>query len=410
MILFEDAKNTIIDMAQSITLGLETMAVTDVHGRVCGTDIYAPCNIQPFDNSAMDGFAVRTADIQGASPQHPIALQKIETVFAGTIHNPISIQAGQCVHIMTGAPMVGGADAVVPIEHTLIQGDTIYFKSPTAPTANIRHAGADFRQGDKVLKQGDILTTAHILPLTTLGISTIQVYTKPKISVITSGDELVNDITVPLQNGQIYNANAPYICALIRHQGGDIIHNDTIPDSVDDFIATIQKSMADGVHIIVSSGAVSAGKSDFVAKGLRTIGADILYHKIQMRPGKPNLFARLPNGALYFGLPGNPVASAVGVRFFVDCAIKTMTHHPPQVPMYAISTTAFHKNHDFCMFLKGMCTPQADGHMTVHIMDKQASFMVSPFLHINCWVYTPENRHTIQTGDMVHIYPFFDML
>ncbi len=407
MILFRHAQNSIIDTAKTLCLSTETVAVSDIDGRVCAVEVVAPRHIQPFDNAAMDGFAVRSADVRGASPENPVVLRQIGTVRAGLVDMPPTVQSGQCVHIMTGACMVAGADAVVPVEYTRRHGDSIYVTMCASKHAHIRYAGEDFRQGTGILKQGDMLTTAHILPLVSLGIGTVQVFQKPKISLITSGDELVNTAHTPLQKGQIYNANAPYMRAMLHRQGAQIVHNDTLKDNVDAFVATVQKSIADGVHMIVSSGAVSAGTSDFVTAGLQRLGADIVYDKLQMRPGKPNVFARLPNGALYFGLPGNPAATAVGVRFLVNTALATMTKRIPETPISAISTTAFDKKHDFCMFLKGVYTPRADGTIAVDIMDKQASFMVSPFLHMNCWVHMGEYCHKLHAGDKVDIFPVF---
>ena len=159
--------------------------------------------------------------------------------------------------------------------------------------------------------------------------------------------------------------------------------------------------------MIVSSGAVSAGEFDFVWAGLEKAGAEILFHKVKMKPGKPNLFARLPNGCLYFGLPGNPAATAVGLRFFVAAALRAMRGQQVEEPVRAIAATGFQKKSGLSMFLKAVQHIDDGSRLRVSFADGQQSFMVHPFLTADCWAVVPEEATEIKTGESVEIYPLF---
>jgi molybdopterin molybdotransferase len=188
------------------------------------------------------------------------------------------------------------------------------------------------------------------------------------------------------------------------NMGAEIIHAETIRDDEKDFECALAASLDVGADFIVSSGAVSAGDFDFVRPCLEQLGATILYHKVKMKPGKPNLLARLPNGTLYFGLPGNPVATAVGLRFFMHPAIAAMYGGVPEKPLTAIAANAFSKKPGLHMFLKGHWQTDDHGTLKVTFLEGQASFMVRPFLNMNCWIAVPEERGDVLADDTVAIY------
>lgn len=405
MISFETAQKIIRERASKYRLDTEVIALHEAAGRVCAEDVLAPLTIQPFDNSAMDGFAVRMCDLVGAGQDTPVVLEKSGVIAAGDPVPEEALMDRKCIHIMTGAPVPKGTDAVVPIENVDVQDSKITFKSVPKPMANIRRAGEDFQKGDEILKAGDALGVTHILPLATLGISRLRVFKKPKAAFMATGREIVDDLSAPLESGQIYNSNRPYALAMLDALGCDVLPCETVRDDLDVFCKKLEALMAENCDIIISSGAVSAGEFDFVKEGLEKIGADIIFHKVKLKPGKPNLFAILPNGAFYFGLPGNPVASAVGLRFFVVSALRAMMGQEPEKPLHAHAMTKFSKKSGLHMILKGKSESWEDGTRSVDILDGQASFMVSPFLEMNCWVYVPEALETIKPGDVVEFYP-----
>ncbi|MCB1533008.1 MAG: molybdopterin molybdotransferase MoeA, partial [Alphaproteobacteria bacterium] len=375
MISFETAQRIIRERASTYRLDTEVIALHEAVGRVCAEDVLAPLSIQPFDNSAMDGFAVRMCDLEGASEEAPVVLEKSGVIAAGDPVPEEALRAEKCIHIMTGAPVPKGTDAVVPIENVDVQDQKITFKSVPKLMANIRRAGEDFQKGDEILKTGDTLGVAHILPLATLGISQLRVFKKPKVAFMATGREIVDDLSTPLESGQIYNSNRPYALAMLEALGCDVLPCETVRDDLEVFCKELKNLMSEKCDIIISSGAVSAGEFDFVKEGLEKIGADIIFHKVKLKPGKPNLFAILPNGAFYFGLPGNPVASAVGLRFFVVSALRAMMGQEPEKPLHARAMTKFIKKSGLHMILKGKSESWEDGTRSVDILDGQASFM-----------------------------------
>lgn len=407
MISFDEAQKIVWDTAHAHKIGIESVPVASIDGRICAENIEAPLSIQPFDNSAMDGFAVRLSDLAGAAEDSPVALRKTAVIAAGDAPPEVAIKSGECTHIMTGAPVPPGAEAVVPVELVKQDGEQITFEAQPKESANIRRAGEDFKKGDQLLKVGDHLSTAHILSLATLGVGELKVFKKPRAAFLATGKELVDDLSCSLKSGQIYNSNRPYGVAALEAMGADCIASRTLQDEPEHFSKTLEKLKSLDLDMIVSSGAVSAGEFDFVKDGLEEAGAEILYHKTKLKPGKPNLLARLPNGTLYFGLPGNPVASAVGLRFFVGAAMRAMTGQDREDPIHAKAMNKFSKKSGLHMILKGRSESWEDGSLTVDLLDGQASFMVSPFLKMDCWVYIPEDVEMVKAGDVVDIYPLF---
>jgi molybdopterin molybdotransferase len=385
--------------------GREQVALALAAGRIAAQDVMAEIDIQPFDNAAMDGFAVNLADIKDASSVKPVRLTKAGMIAAGETLAGQSLTAGTCWHIMTGAKVPAGADCIVPIEEVLMEGDTVIFKSIPKLGQHIRKRGEDFLKGTKITLTGERISAAHIMPLATLGISSLDVLKKPRVLFISTGAEIIDDLSSPLQEGQIYNSNAAFALSFLKGCGVDVIQGKTIRDEPDVFLSTIRAAQEEGYSLIISSGAVSAGAYDFVKESLKVLGAEILYHKIKLKPGKPNLFAKLPGGALYFGLPGNPVATSVGLRFFVAEALRVMQAQSRETPLYARAMNRFTKKPGLHMILKARYESWEDGTLSVDILDGQESFMVSPFLKMNCWAHTGEEVDTIKAGDVVEIYP-----
>ena len=402
MITYDNACHIIRETTRSRALGTEVLPLAQAVGRICAADIHAPLDIQPFDNSAMDGFAVRMTDLSAATRATPVSLGKAGIIAAGQDANGLCIAAGTCWHVMTGAMLPAGTDAIVPIENVIVADNHITFTAPPEPAQHIRRAGEDFKKGAFLLAAGTRLTSAHILPLATLGIAQVTIFRKPKILFIPTGTEIVDDLNAPLANGQIYNSNKFYAQAFLNDSDADVTIHDIIRDDLNAFV----RALANAGHydIVVSSGAVSAGSFDFVRDGLEQSGANILYHKIKLKPGKPNLLATLPSGALYFGLPGNPAATAVGLRFFVAEALRVLSRQKPETPVQARTLNGFTKKRGLHMVLKGRLEHDVDGNADVHILDGQDSFRVSPFLSMNCWIHVNEDREDIKAGEIVATY------
>ncbi len=403
MISYEEARKILVEIGSSHQLKGELIALEGCIGRICAADVQAPITIQPFDNSAMDGFAVRLSDLKEEGGT--LALAGI--IAAGDAVPEKPIQAGQCIEIMTGAPVPVGAEAVVPIELVDVKDKEISFKTRPDMGANIRLAGEDFKKGMDVLTAGETIEVQHIMPLAALGVDKIEVYKRPRAVFLATGDELVEDLSQDLKSGQIYNSNRPYGLAALEAMGVECISAPCVPDDLEHFTNLLKELETQDIDFIISSGGVSVGKFDFVRKGLEQAGAEILFHKVKIKPGKPNLFAKLPNGTLYFGLPGNPVATAAGLRFFVQPCLDRMIGRAEERLVHAKVMTPFKKRIGLQMFLKARAESWEDGILSVDLLEGQASFMVSPFLDMNCWAIVPEEVEEVKVGDVIDLYPLY---
>lgn len=407
MISYDEAVNIIYKAGAQKLLQAEIVKLEDIPGRVCAADIHAPVANQPFDNSAMDGFALRTEDLSQAANDNPVALEIIGHIAAG---DPAQFKApahGQCYEIMTGAPLPSGCDAVVPVEKIEKgPGRKILFTATPGKGENIRRAGEDYAAGDTVVEKGKILDVGHILTLATLGIGKANVLKHPRIALISTGREVVDELGEKLAPGQIYNSTRPYLAAALEAQGAAVECCGTVPDDPQVFRNKLSCMMKNGVDIGISTGAVSAGVHDFIPSVLKEMGAEILFHKVAIRPGKPILFARFPgNGPLFIGLPGNPVSSAAGLRFFVQPLVRSMQGLPPEEPQYALlkSERAGGKG-SLRLFVRGKLHHTGKTTHEVTIPDGQQSFRVRPFIDTDVWAVIPEGIEFLKAGDLVEIY------
>lgn len=384
----------------------ETVGVEDIVGRICAQRIVTPIANQPFDNSAMDGFALRAEDLSHAAHDNPVALEMIGHIAAG---DPSGFQPparNQCYEIMTGAPLPPGCDCVVPVEKTKkMPGNKILFAAPPRQGDNIRRAGEDFGAGDTVLQKGTVLNAGHILTLATLGIGKVGVLKRTRVALVSTGREVVDRLGAELAPGQIYNSTRPYLSAALKGAGADVDNGATVPDDPKMFRENLLRLIEEGADICISTGAVSAGVHDFIPAMLKDMGAEVLFHKVAIKPGKPILFARFPQGPLFMGLPGNPVSSAAGLRFFIQPLLRAMGSLPPEEPQYAAL------KHDFPtgkgglrLFLRARLFDYAGKSAPeVEIPSGQLSFKVRPFVDTNAWAVIPEDAEFLKAGEIIEL-------
>ncbi len=302
-------------------LGKERLSLLQCLGRVVGEDITARRNIPPWDNSAMDGYAVRWQDIEGASKGKPVLLNVLGDLPAGRIFRN-RVARGQAVRIMTGAPLPEGVDTVVQVEDTEKEGDQVKILSSPEKGKNIRRSGEDVMAGEKVLTEGTVLQPAHIGMLASLQRSLISVYQRPRVAILSTGDELL-EIDDPWEEGKIINSNSYSLAAQVAECGAQPLQLGIAKDLPEDLSAKIQNGlMAD---ILLTSGGVSVGDYDLVKGMLGKLGR-INFWKVAMRPGQPLAFGMI-SGKPLFGLPGNPVSSMVSFEQFVRPSILKMAGH-----------------------------------------------------------------------------------
>lgn len=406
MIDYNEARKIVIKAAAEKPAPVETLPLEECAGRIIAQDALAVTTNQPFDNAAMDGFALRAEDVAGATETSPESLKSVGRIAAGDKPPERAVCEGECFEIMTGAPLPKGACAVVPIEKTEQAGGFVRFFSPANHNDNIRRAGEDFETGAVLIEKGTSIGAHHILPLATGGIGSLEVYKSPRVGVISTGLEVVDDLARPLAPGQIYNSNGPYLRAALAEKGADIVPLGTVADDPDLYRKKLEYALDQGVDVIVSTGAVSAGAYDFVPAVLNEMGAQTLFHKVSIRPGKPNFFAQFAGGPVFFGLPGNPVAAAAGMRFFVYPFLRTLQGQEEEKPNRAVLANSYTKRKkDFTFFLKARSWHDEDGTQKVEILPGQESFKVEPFTGMNCWVLAPAGVELLEEGATVNIYP-----
>ena len=314
-----------VDEARKIILekikvqGTEKVSISEALGRILSEDIIARRNNPPMDNSAMDGYALKAKDIELATSENPIKLEIIEDLAAG--YSPkMSIQSGQAVRIMTGAPIPEGADAVIMQEDTERNENSVQVKDKAEIRENIRDAGEDVREGETVIKKGAKLLPAHIGMMAVVGRSSVLVGRRPSVAILSTGDE-IKDLDDSLSGPCIYNSNGYMLAAQVKSAGGIPSYLGIARDNEEDLMEKFNWALQ--CDMVVSSGGVSVGDYDLVKASLKKMGQEMLFWKVAMKPGKPLAFGRIDNVPI-FGLPGNPVSSFVSFEQFVRPSIRKM--------------------------------------------------------------------------------------
>lgn len=319
LIELERAREAVL--AAVCTLPPETVALTDALGRTLAADVVSGLDLPPFDNSAMDGFALRQEDVARASSSDAVSLRVVGESRAG---HPArrGLDHREAIVISTGAMMPDGADAVVPVEHA-VRGDRhVLLRVAVAAGSNVRRAGEDLRAGQIALRAGSLLGPAQLGVLASLGHTDVSCVRRPRAAVLTTGDELVWP-GEPLGGGSIYNANAFSVPALARQAGADIIQLGTVPDEPAATREAIAGALTDA-DVVVLCGGVSVGEHDHVKRALAELGVQERFWGVALKPGKPTWFGA-SGQTLVFGLPGNPVSAMVTFTVFVAPAVRALS-------------------------------------------------------------------------------------
>lgn len=305
-------------------LGEETVSAWEAAGRVLAEEIRATRPHPPADCSAMDGYAVRRADLLGASEDRPKTLPVVYEVAAGGRASR-RLEAGEAARIFTGAPLPPGADAVVMQEETRAEGDRVAFLVEPEPRENVRDAGEDFRVGDRLIEAGTVLGSAHLGVLASIGRSIVAVHQRPSVAILSGGDELVEPDRI-VDDGRIVSSNSYTLAAQCREVGARPLYLGIAKDDP----AAIEARLRAGLRadVIVSSAGVSVGDHDHVRDVLEKLGCRLLFWGVKMKPGYPLVFGVIEStGTLVFGLPGNPVSTAVTFEQFVRPALRKLMGH-----------------------------------------------------------------------------------
>jgi molybdopterin molybdotransferase len=302
----------------------EVVPLISAYHRVLARNILASQDLPPFANSSMDGFAVKSSDLRSASSDAPVSLRVVALIPAGTVSNR-TVSTGESARIMTGAPLPGGADAVVPLEDIQPGNsgseETVLVFKPISPGDSVRPRGMDLHKGDSVLSAGKCLLAQDIGLLASLGLSEVPVYPRPRIALFSSGDEIVQPGEIP-GPGQIFDANTFFLSGLMTDEGAEVFRLGVARDDPADIERILDKALDLQVDVIVTSGGVSVGAFDFVRDAIEKNGR-LDFWRVNMRPGKPLAFG-LYKGLPLIALPGNPVSAYVGCGVFILPVVRKM--------------------------------------------------------------------------------------
>jgi len=314
MIELEEASQRILDVIHPA--GREVVALSEIDGRVLAEDLTAPINLPTFDNSAMDGYAVRAAEALSGARLQCIGEAPAGAVFEGEVGK------GQCVRIFTGSPMPAGANAVVMQEDTHVEGETIEITEGVKPLEHVRLRGEDVREGDLIGHAGELLSPGHLALLGSCGLVAVRVHHRPIIGLLATGNEL-REAGATLEPGEIFESNRQTIARLVQASGAQSRIYPLVPDTLDDTVAALKAAFTE-CDAVVTSGGVSVGEHDYVKAAFEELGGTLDFWKVRMKPGKPFVCGRLDDRIL-FGLPGNPVSAFITFLLLVRPAILKMS-------------------------------------------------------------------------------------
>lgn len=403
MILFQDALRRVLEQARPAE-GADAVPLTEAYGRYLAEDVTARENIPVADNSAMDGYAVRTADLAGELPEGGAPLEIVEVLAANSTAQG-KLGPGQAMKIMTGAPIPQGADAVVMVEYTHSEGGRVWIERTPQPGGHIRRAGGDIARGAVALRAGERLTPANVGMLAALGYGTAPVVPRPRVGVLATGDEIIEP-EAPLVPGKVRNANSYSLCGLVREAGAEPHLLGIAADDRQALKATLERAL-DEYDILLTSGGVSMGDFDYVKHLVDEIGLDVHFRAIKVKPGKPVVFGSRGR-TLFFGLPGNPVSSMVTFLQLVRPAILRMLGHGETGlrTLHAAMAEPFHKSDGKRHFLRAILQRDPEVGLSVRLTGDQGSGLLHSMGRANCFVVLDEETEQVAPGQPVEIQLF----
>ena len=382
-------------------LASEKVAIDDCVGRFLAQDIVADTDLPPFDRSQMDGFAVRAADTASA----PVELKIVGESAAGRGWHK-TLKKGEAVRIMTGAPVPSGGDAVQKVELTSEDGVSVTILKPVKKGASIVKKGTETKKGQKVLSKGERITENLIAPIAAFGYTSVRVFRQPRVAIIGTGSEIVEIAEKPGKD-QIRNSNSVMLKAFAERAGATATIFRNTGDDLEQLKSQFAAATANA-DILVITGGVSVGKYDLTKPALTTLGANIFFERIALKPGKPTVFAKLKK-TLVFGLPGNPVSAAVTFHLFVRTAIRLMqgsTNSPPREG-FAVLNHNVKAIKDRDCYLPGVLTATRDARLQAVTLKWGGSSDFVGYARAECLVVVPKGK-AFNAGEIVKIIYLYE--
>jgi molybdopterin molybdotransferase len=389
-----------IVLAEARPLGAEPVRVSDALDRVLARAVIATKPVPSFDNSAMDGFAVRAADTAGAQAERPIELSVVDESRAGR-PSSVEVTRGSAVAISTGARLPIGADAVVPLESAAARDGVVEILAETSRGTFVRGRGEDVGVGEQVLAEATSIGPAELGVLAALGIPEAICSTRPRTALLISGDELVAP-GARLGPGQIHDSNSVTLGALTRVAGADLVGTRHVRDDLDEVGRALETALA--ADLVVISGGVSVGEHDHVREALTELGVEQLFWGVALRPGRPTWFGRAPSGALVFGLPGNPVSAMVCFVLLVRPALAAMQGADPDQPRsVAVLERDYPKPPGRAHAIRCTLALRDDGWHATPTRPEQASHILTSMLGADALALIPAETRDVPAGSRVEI-------
>ena len=386
----------------------ETISIKKALNRVSSLDIFTKNMYPSSDNTAFDGFAVNSKETFHLSNKKTKKFKIIKTLSAGDNPKINKIPKNSSIEVMTGAIIKKPFDTVIPIEKIQFYPNNkkpkyIILDKKIKKNEFIRKAGSDYKRGDKIISKGQYINSSHILALKTLGIEKIKVKKKLNIVFYPTGDELSDKKKIPFW--KVKNSNSSYLNSYIKN----LPINFTIKKIVRDkqtifFKKEIKKKISSNIDIIITSGAVSAGKFDFIPDIIKQFKPKDIFKGVAIRPGKPIMFARFINNKCFFGLPGNPISTAACFRFFVLPYIFKSLNLSIEKPIIAKLKNNFSKKNKFTRFIKGKLTFSKKGIAEFEILRGQESYKIKPFTQSNSWGVFKNGKSKFKKGQYIECY------
>jgi molybdopterin molybdotransferase len=394
---FQEALDRVLSHIQP--LGSEKVSLLEALGRVIAEDIFATRDLPPYDNSGMDGYAVKYADIQNFSKSRSIRLKVIGDLPAGSVSTKI-IEQGQAIRIMTGAPIPMGADTVIPVEETEEKEGFVSIFREVPLCEYIRRAGEDVKKGVRVFSTGDVISPAGVGMLASLGRSSVFVYQRPLAAILCTGNELV-DVDGELDEVKIVSSNSYSLAAQVKECGAIPVQLGIAKDRREEIIEGLRQGIR--ADVLISSAGVSAGDFDYVKGALSELGMELIFWRVAMKPGKPLAFGTI-NKKPVFGLPGNPVSSMVSFEQFVrPSLLKMMGHREPFRPVIeATLKGVIHKESGSRHFIRALVSLEGNQY-AVAPAGAQGSGILRSMVKANGLIVVPEDREIVKAGERVKV-------
>lgn len=395
----EQARRAILDRLAPVS-GWERVSVRDALGRILVEDVLAPCNVPAHDNSAMDGYAVRHADLR---TDGETGLTIVGTAFAG---RPFSgmVGAGQAVRIMTGAPIPQGADTIVVQEAVRLEASRVIIPPGQDAFQNLRRAGEDLALGGVALPAGKRCGPVELGLIASLGLAEVVVYRRLRVTYLSTGDEIAS-IGRPLAPGEVYDSNRYTLFGVLTRLDCELLDLGVVRDEPHALEATLRDAAANS-DVILTSGGVSVGEADFIREILNRLG-EVAFWKIDIKPGRPMAFGRIGN-AWMFGLPGNPVAVLVTWFQFVHDALLTLAGAHPLPVLHSFQVVCIEdipKRPGRREFLRGRLVRAPEG-LHVEVAGAQGSGVLRSMSDADCFIVLPEECAGVHAGQPVTVQPF----